>query len=140
MLPNDRKAVGNVMARLIKAASVHPNDSNLARLAYANRLTGFFTTNAVLHLEGLGTDFPVANGRGDLLEVAIAARAQLQQAEFKLADLNVTFPGQKGTASAYVVITGQINFRTNQFGKAFRMALQKTHGRWLISEVNTVEQ
>jgi SnoaL-like domain len=128
------------MGRLAQAASVRPTDSNFARLAYAERLAGFFTTNAVLHLEGLGRDFPVIASKSDLREAAMAARAQLRQAEFKVTDVNVTFPGEKGTARAYVVITGRINAETNDFGQAFRMTVRKTHGQWLISEVNTVQR
>lgn len=138
-LPNDQKRIRQLMDRLAEAASIKPDDSNFARLAYADRLAAFFTTNAVLHLEGLGTDFPVIASRSDLLEAAMAARSQLRQAEFKVADLNVTFPAEKGTARAYVVVIGRINSRTNDFGQAFRMTLRKTRGRWLILELNTVE-
>jgi hypothetical protein len=138
-LPGDQKRINQLMVRLAEAASIKPADSNFARLAYADRLAAFFATNAVLHLEGLGTDFPVITSRSELLEAAMTARSQLRQAEFKVADLNVTFPGAKGTARAYVVITGRINSRTNDFGQAFRMTLRKTRGRWLIHELNTVE-
>jgi hypothetical protein len=140
LLPSDQKAIDNTMHRLVQAASVQPNESNLARLTYPDRLAGFFTTNAVLHLEALNSEFSSISSRTDLLGAATAARLHLRQAEFKLADLHLTFPGPKGTAHAYVVITGQINFKTNSFGQAFKMNLEKTHGRWLISEVHTVER
>jgi hypothetical protein len=140
LLPNDHKAIHALMVRLTQAASVRPNESQLARLTYADRLSAFFTTNAVLHLETLSSDFPAISGRSDLVEAAMAARTQLRQAEFKLADLDVTFPPDKGTAKALVAITGQINFRTNDFGQTFRMILEKRQGRWLISQVESVER
>ena len=70
----------------------------------------------------------------------MAARMQLRQAAFHLADLNVTFPGEKTQAHAYIVITGRINSQTNQFGQAFKVALRKTDGKWLISQMNAVER
>ena len=139
LLPDDQSAVRKLMLRLVQAASVKPNESNLARLTYADRLADFFTTNATLQLEGLHGDFPAINSRSDLLAAAMAARSQLRQADFALADLNVTFP-DKRSANAYVVITGTINFQTNQFGQAFRIALKKAQGHWLINEMHTVEQ
>jgi hypothetical protein len=139
-LPNDQHAISKRMASLAEAASIKPADSGLARLAYADRLAGFFTTNATLNLEGLSTDFPTISTRSDLREAAMAIRMSLRQAQFKVADLVVTFPGEKRKAKAYVVITGHINQETNRFGQAFRMELRKVEGRWLIDKLKTVEQ
>ena len=130
----------NLVGRLVETACVKAEESNFSRLAYPDRIAAFFTTNAVLHLDGLGTDFSTISSRTDLLAAAMAARTQLRQAEFKLVDLNVTFPPEKGFANAYAVITGEINRQTNQFGQAFRLNLRKTGGRWLIDQVNTVER
>ncbi len=127
------------MLRLAEAASVRPHDSSFARLAYADRLAGFFTTNAILHLEGLNAEFPSVTSPMELREAATAARAQLRQAEFKLADLTVSVAGDHRAATAYVVISGRINSRTNDFGQAFNMSLRKIHGRWLISDVNAIQ-
>jgi hypothetical protein len=139
-LPNDEGRIRQTMLRLVEAASVKPDESGFTRLSYPDRLAAFFTTNATLNLEGLGRDVPFIASRTDLLQVATAARTFLRQAEFNLADLHVTFPAEKSQANAYVVITGQINSDTNRFGQAFRMALQKVNGRWLIHEVITVER
>jgi len=128
------------MTGLVQSASVQPKDSGFARLAYADRLGRYFTTNAVLHLEPIAAEFPVINGKTELVQAAMAARTQLRQAQFQLADLDVTFPADHHTANAYVVVTGQINFQTNAFGQAFRMVLRKSNGGWLISEVNAVER
>lgn len=128
------------MANLVEAASIDPADSGFARLAYADRLAAFFTTNAVIHLQGLGPDFPSMTTRTELLQAAMAARTHLRQADFDLADLHVTFPPEQRTANAYVVVTGTVNFETNRFGQAFRMALTKVNGKWHIREVETVER
>lgn len=140
LLPNDEKAIRQTMDRLVKAASINPNDSGFTRLAYADRLASFFTTNAVLSLEGLGADFPVINGHTDLRQSAMAARANLKQAEFELADVHVTMRNDPHHANAYIAIRGQVNYETNRFGQAFRLTLTKVGGRWLISELNTVER
>ncbi|MFO1498578.1 MAG: nuclear transport factor 2 family protein [Verrucomicrobiota bacterium] len=139
-LPSDQKAIEKAMRRLAEAASVDPQASGFVRLSYPDRLAAFFTTNAVLHLDAVGGDFPVINGRTDLLQAATAARAYLRRADFQLADLNVTFPGEPGRADAYMVITGHVNRETNQFGQAFRLTLRKLGGRWLIQELNAVER
>jgi hypothetical protein len=127
------------MVSLLQAASVKPNESGFSRLAYGSRLAGFFTTNVTVHLEGLGSDFTSIHNRTEFAAAALAARSQLREARFNLADLNVTLRPETRFASAYVVVTGEINSLTNQFGQAFRMTLRKTGGRWLIAEVKVVE-
>jgi hypothetical protein len=67
----------------------------------------------------------------------MAARSQLRQADFTLADLDLKF-ADKRTANAYVVITGQVNSETNRFGQPLRMILTKSGGRWLIAQVRSV--
>ena len=127
------------MTRLAEAASINPESSGFARLAYADRLAGFFTTNATLQLEGFGGEFSTINGRSELIQAAMAARAQLREAEFSVVDVRVSFPQGKGSAAAFVVISGRMNGETNRFGQGFRMVLDKVSGRWLIREVATIE-
>jgi hypothetical protein len=137
-LPNDEKALRALMLHLVEAASVQPNQSGFARLAYADRLVSFFTTNVTIQVEGFGTDFATINGRTELLQAAMAARMQFRQAQFELADLNIKFQPEKRSAAVYAVITGQINSDTNRFGQALKMTAAKTGGRWLISQVRSV--
>lgn len=139
LLPSDDKAIRKSMLRLVQAASVKPNESGFTRLAYADRLAAFFTTNATLHLEGLSADVPLIATRTDLLQAATAARVYLRQAQFELADLNIKFPAERQVANVYMVVTGQINGETNRFGQPFRVVLRKTNGRWLIEEMTTLE-
>lgn len=140
LLPNDEKAIRKTLNSLVEAASVSPEDSGIARLRYADRVAAYFTTNAVISLEGLGGEFPTITTRSELRQTAMAARTHLRQADFELADLHVTFPPEPKTANAYVVITGTVNHETNRFGQAFRMILTKTEGRWRIREIETVER
>jgi hypothetical protein len=136
--PNDESAIRTQVTRLMQAASVRPSDSGLARLAYADRLAGFFTTNVAMHIEGFGSDFANLSGRTDLVQAAMAARMQLHQAEFTVADLDIKVPEDHHTAIAYATVAGQINSNTNGFVQALKMTLQKSGGRWLIAKVDTV--
>ena len=139
LLPDEEKAIRSLLVRLVQAAAIKPKDSGFARLAYADRLAAYFTTNVDIQVEGFGADFSSINGRAELVQAALAARAQLRQAEFSLADVHIKFPPEERKANAYVVITGQINYETNQFGQALRMVLVKDNGQWLISHVHTVQ-
>jgi hypothetical protein len=140
-LPSNEKAVRQRVTRFVKDANLPANASTLARLSYANRLTDYFTPDATIRLEGLGPEVPVINGRTELLEAALAARSNLHEADFALADLEVKFPKEKPgkTAQVYAVIVGHLNGRTNRFGQAFKMSLVKTNGQWLITQMHTVE-
>lgn len=139
-LPSDEKAIQSTVTRLMETASIEPNESGFSRLTYADRVAAFFTTNASLSLEGLGRNFPVLNGRSEVIQASMSARANLRQAKFELADLHVTFPGETGVAEAYAAVRGQVNFETNLFGQAFRLTLRKVNGRWLIDRLTTVER
>jgi hypothetical protein len=137
-LPNDQKAIQSLLTGLVQAASIKPNESGFARLAYADRLAGYFTTNVTIQVEGFGTDFAAINGRTELVQAAMAARSQLPQAQFELADLNIKVHPDKHSAGVYAVVRGQINYETNRFGHALKMVASKSAGRWLISQVQTV--
>jgi hypothetical protein len=139
LLANEERRIRKTMNRLAAAASIKREDSGIARLTYGDRIAGFFTTNAVLNLEGLGTEVPMIHGRTDLLQAATAARTWLREAEFEVTDLKVSFPDSKRSAKAQAVIVGRINSQTNQFGQRFKILLQKLEGRWLIQELRTVE-
>jgi hypothetical protein len=144
---NDEQAIRTLLNRLAGAASMQPSESGLARLTYGDRLAGFFTTNATLNLEVLGGEFTSVHGRAELAQAALGVRNTLREADFKVTDVDITFPGEKGTAKVYVVITGHIqggpasaHGRLEDFAQAFRMMLHKTQGHWRIEEVKALEQ
>jgi glutathione S-transferase len=137
--PNDQKAIRAAVTNMLQAASFESGESGFSRLAYADRVASFFTTNATLNLDGVAPDLPALHNRTDLVEAAMGARASLRRAEFRLADLTVT-AAEKRAAKAYVVVTGQINSNTNAFGQAFRVTMAKVNGRWLVHELLAVER
>ena len=139
LLPSDEQAVRKLVKKMVQNASIRPHSSNLARLTYANRLADYFTPDATIHLEGVGAEYSDLHGRGDLVQAFLADRAQLEQADFTLADLGIKFPDGKKAASVYAAVTGHLNGKTNQFGQAFKMSLIKTNGTWLVAEMHTME-
>jgi hypothetical protein len=140
LLPNEERAIRNLMDRLVEAASIKPGEGNLARMSRANQLAEFFTKDVTINLQGIGYNVPVITSRGEIREAILAAHSHFRLAEFRVDALQIIFPqGNKRAAVSYVFITGQINSEPERFGQQFRMDLEKIEHRWLITNVNLVE-
>jgi hypothetical protein len=140
LLPNEERAIRKQLDRLVETVSIKPGEGNLARLSKANQLPDFFIPEVTINLEGIGYNVPVITSRSDLREAALAVHSQFRQAEFQIDGLHVAFaPDNKRAATAYVLITGQIDLEPDRFGQQLRMELQKVEHRWMIASVSVVE-
>jgi hypothetical protein len=140
LLPNEEKAIRNMIERVVQTASIPANEGNLTRIKRANQLADFFSSDVTVNLDGMGYQVPPIHSRSDLLEAALMARSQLRQAAFQMAALHVAFPpGKKKSATAYVLVTGQINHEPDSFFQELRMDLQKIEHRWMIAGVSVVQ-
>jgi hypothetical protein len=120
-------------------ASLKPNDGALVKLAGANKLAGFFTADVVMHLDVAALRTRTINGRDELVEIAAAARANLQEARIKLHDIVVELAPDRQTALVQLTALANINGSTDPIFQLLKMRLKKIDGDWRISQVDTVK-
>jgi hypothetical protein len=138
LFPSDEEQVRRLLQNMVESAAVIPNEAPLARLAKANRLAGFFTADVVINLDEVPADVANIVGRDQLLQVTLAARANLQQLRVQLLGLTVEIDPNALAATALTTVTAEVNGEQNAVAQELRFRLRKTERRWLIAEVNTI--
>jgi hypothetical protein len=138
LFPNQEQLIRNELDSLAKAASITPGESPLARLAKAQGLTTYFTTNAQVVVDIPGRIERTLNGREELLEAAGGARASLHSLNVKLLDVQVLLGPDKQSADASMTLEATVPGESVPEVQQVKASLTKVGGEWLIQHAETV--
>ncbi len=139
LFPGDEKLIRKLLAGAAETAAIKPNENPLSRLAGANKLVGFFSSDAVLNVEVSSVDVRSISGRDDLLQAVTAARATLQEAKIQLHQIHVNVDPDKQSATAQLVATAYLNGGSDPLVQELKLQLRKIDGHWKITQVETVK-
>ena len=139
LFPRDEDVIRRELQQLAATASVRPGDSTLIRLGGSNKLVQSVTADVVLNLSDTGTYFSSIQGRDQLRETLMAARASVQQVEIEFVDVTVGVAPDRLSANALLTVIVHLNGERNSNVMEVRMDLSKVEGDWLISRVETVK-
>jgi ketosteroid isomerase-like protein len=139
LFPGDEKLIRKLLTAAAATASLRPNESALAKLGGAKKLAGFFTPDVVINLDVPGLRVRTINGRDELAEIAIAARANLQEAKIRLYDVVVELAPDRQTATVQLTALASIDGSTDPIFQLMKMRLKKIDGGWKISQVDPVK-
>lgn len=131
--------IRKLLAAAAETASLRPNESALAKLGGANKLAGFFAPDVVINLDVTGLRARTINGRDELVEIAAAARANLQEAKIRLYDIVVELAPDRQTATVQVTMLASIDGSTDPIFQLMKMRLKKIDGGWKITQVDPVK-
>jgi len=137
--PSDEKLIRKLLAAVAQTASLNPNDSALVKLAGANKLAGFFTADVIINLDVSGWRQRAIKGRDELVELAAAARANLQEATIQLHDIVVEVAANRETATVQLTALTNINGSADPIFQLLRMRLKKIDRDWKISYVDSLK-
>jgi uncharacterized protein YdgA (DUF945 family) len=138
LFPSPEKIIHQNLNAVAKHVSFAANESTLARLANAENLAGYFSTNVEVNLntrEGDRQDFV---GRDQITQAALAARSALGSLSVKFLDVDVTVAPDKQSATANLTVDANISDQPNAVVQEVKITLQKISGQWLITRVATV--
>lgn len=138
LFPGDESRLRGLLSDVAKAASLKGNENPLIRLAGANRLAGFFSENVVVHIDVSGLEGKEIQGRDELRQTAVAARASLQSAEVQFPDARLEIAPDRESATAEVTATADINGEKNTVVQELKVFFKKIDGEWKITRVDTV--
>ncbi len=139
LFPGDEKLIRKLLAGAAETAAIKPNENPLSRLAGANKLVGFFSSDAVLNVEVSSVDVRSISGGDDLLQAVTAARATLQEAKIQLHQIHVNVDPDKQSATAQLVATAYLNGGSDPLVQELKLQLRKIDGHWKITQVETVK-
>jgi cytoskeletal protein RodZ len=138
LFPNPEKVIRQRLTELARTASSSSGESDLARLAAARSLAGFFSTNVEFQVELPELARRDSMDRDEITQAAFAARSRVGGLKVKFPDINVTVAPDKQSAVADLTVEANISGERDPMVQEMKFTLQKIDGKWLITRVETV--
>lgn len=138
LFPSPEKVIRQRLTELARTVSFSSNESDLARLAAAQSLAGFFSTNVEVNIDMPGRIRHTLMGRDEITQTALAARSAVGGLSVKFPDINVTVAPDKQSAVADLTVEANVSGEPDPIVQEMKFTLQKIDGRWLITRVETV--
>jgi hypothetical protein len=138
LFPSPEKVIRKRLVELTRTVSFSPNEGNLARLAGAQNLAFFFSTNIEVNIDVPGHERHNFVGRAEITQAAVASRAAAGGLTVKFPDINITVASDKQSAVADLTVEVRISNQRDPIVQEMKFTLQKTDGQWLIMRIETV--
>ncbi len=138
LFPSPEKVIRKRLTELARTASFSPNEGNLARLAGAQNLAFFFSTNIEVDIDVPGLVQHNLMGRGEITQAALGARSAVSGLDVKFPDINVMVAPDKQSAVADLTVEANIFNERDPIVQEMKFTLQKTDGKWLVTRIETV--
>jgi hypothetical protein len=138
LFPGPEAVIRQRLTKLARTASFTAGEGNLARLAAAQNLAGFFATNIEVDINVPGRIQHTLVGRDEIKQAALGARSTLSGLKVTFPDIDVAVAADK--QSAVVDLTVQVNVagEHDSIVQEMKFTLRKTDDGWLIERVETV--
>jgi hypothetical protein len=138
LFPSPEKVIRKRLVELARTASFSPNEGTLARLAGAQNLAFFFSTNIEVNISVPGRVQHHLVGRDEITQAALAARSAVGGLKVKFPDINITVAPDKQSAVADLTVELNISSERDSIVQEIKFTLQKTDGKWLVTRIETV--
>ena len=137
LFPSPEKVIRKRLTELARTVSSSANESDLARLAAARSVAGFFAATVELNV-----DLPELGqrtlDREELTQLALMARSRAGGVHVKFPDITITVAPDKQSAVADLTVEANISGEHDSVVREMKFTLRKTDGQWLITRVETV--
>ena len=137
--PSPERVIRRELAELARIACVPANEGNLPKLANAQKLAGFFTTDVEIDFDLRGRFSQTISGRSELQEKALAARASLSGLTVEFLDVNVTVAPDGQSATTDLTAKANLPGDTVPQVEEVKVDFKKVDGDWLIHHVENVK-
>jgi acyl CoA:acetate/3-ketoacid CoA transferase alpha subunit len=138
LFPNPENVVRKRLAELARTVSSSPNESDLARLASARSVAGFFAANVELNVDLPELGRRNSMDREEITQAALMGRSRAGGLQVKFPDINITVAPDKQSAVADLTVEANVSGEHDSMVREMKFTLRKTDGQWLITRVETV--
>jgi hypothetical protein len=138
LFPDPERVIRQRLTELARTASFSSNEGNLARLAGAQNLAGFFATNVEINIDVPGRIQHRLLGRDEIQQAALGARSALSGLKVQFPDIKITVAPDKQSAVADLTVEANIAGERDSVVQEMKFTFQQTEGDWLITRVETV--
>lgn len=139
IFPNPQKIIRSRLNKLAHLASCSPDEGNFSRLASVEKMGQFFVDNAEITVDIPGVESHTFNGRAELMQAAIAARATANGIAAELVDINIDMGSNNQSAMVDLTLKAKIGAEKDAIIQELNFTFKKIKGDWLISRVATVQ-
>lgn len=137
--PGQEQLILRQLTKLAQTACISPGESNFARIANAQKLTTFFTTNAEVIVNIPGRLDRTFTGQEELLEAAGGARAYLHSLKVEFIDPTITLDPDKTTAEVTATVRITMSGEGGPEVQEVKAELVRNSREWLIRRAETVK-
>ena len=139
LFPGPEFLIRKQLAQLAAAASITPNEAPLAKLAKAQRLAELFARDAQVNVDVPGRSDQTFNGREEVQQAALGARALLNTLQVTFVDVNVLLATNKSSAITHLTATANLPGEKLPEVQELEIGFTNVDDAWLINKVQTVK-
>lgn len=136
LFPSEERRLLRLLDDLAAAASIPAAEKDLTRLNKAARLAGFFTTDTEITVDLGPWQGRVIQGRDELLQLVLTARANAGEVNVKFVDPNVTVTDDTATvhATGFAKLAGQSDPAVQEM----KLHFTRSGRSWKIRRVESI--
>jgi hypothetical protein len=138
LFPSPEKIIRKQLVKLAANVSFTQDENTIVKMADAQNVAGFFSSNVVVNINVPGHEQQTIAGRDELTQVALASRGQATDLDVKFPDVNVTVAPDRNSATADVTVDATVSGQHDAIIQELKFTFEKIDGQWLITEVETV--
>jgi hypothetical protein len=137
--PSPEKVIRKQLLSLADDVSFTQNQNNLIKMAHAQSVADFFTTNVVINITGPDHGQQITMSYDEITAAALALRQHATDATVKFPDIVVTVAPDKNSATADVTVDATISGEPDAILQEVKFGFEKDDGHWLINHAETVQ-
>jgi hypothetical protein len=138
IFPSPEKIIRRQLSQVAERASFKADEGTLARMAGAQSLASYFSTNVEINLDVPGRIQHTIIGRDEITQAALSARSTAGSLSVKFLDMNVTLAPNRRAAIADFTVEARVSGDQDLIVQEMKFTLQKISGQWLITRVETI--
>lgn len=136
--PSPKKIIGRQLASLARDVSFTSDENGLVKIAHAQSVEDFFTTNVEVDISVPEHEVQSLAGRDEIKQAVLVSLQRLTSLDVKFPDVNVTVAPDKNSAVADVTVDAAVSGESNAVVQEVKFTFAKVDGQWLIDKVETV--
>jgi hypothetical protein len=136
--PSPEKLIRRQLDGVARAASFGPNQGALAKLAGAESLEDYFSTNVDIMIDVPGHHEHRLMTRSEIPQVAMGVRTSVRSLSVAFPDVTLIINADQESAIADATLQVKVADEPDMIVQEVKVTLHKTKGQWLIVKVETV--
>jgi hypothetical protein len=138
LFPSPDKIIHRQLVKLAARVSFARDEGNLERLADAERVADFFSSNVEVNIDLPGHEQHTFAGRDEITQAALGSRQTVNWLTLKFPDINVSVAPDQSSAGADVTADVSIPGDSDAYVQELKISFEKFDHHWLINKIETV--